>query len=111
MIYRTPLILRNHLKPHKFHPDANLKTPMPPAKKVKKMEALKRKGLDVEYPRAPWFTDHVEKHQKDWEDRKERIKTGQNSEFLEHLPSKREPTPDRIRHEKKDLFKKFFVPK
>ena len=48
---------------------------MPPPKKVKKMEALRRKGLDVEYPRAPWYTDNIEKIQKDYLDRKERIRT------------------------------------
>lgn len=32
VVYRTELLLRNHLKPHKFHPDAVLKTPMPPPK-------------------------------------------------------------------------------
>ena len=67
VVYRTPLLMRNHLKPHKFHPDTQLKTPMPPPKKVKKLEALKRKGLQVEYPSAPWFTDNVEKLQKEYE--------------------------------------------
>ena len=61
VVYRTDLLLRNHLKPHKFHPDKQLKTPMPPPKKVRKLEAKRKKGLDVEYPRAPWFTDNVEK--------------------------------------------------
>lgn len=63
VVYRTNLLLKNHLKPHKFHPDANLKTPMPPPKKVRKMEALRRKGLSVEYPDAPWFTYNVDKLQ------------------------------------------------
>jgi len=61
VIYRTPLLFKNHMKPHKFHPSKQLKTPMPPPKKVKKLEALRRKGLEVEYPRAPWYTDNVEK--------------------------------------------------
>jgi len=97
VVYRTDLLLRNHLKPHKFHPDSALKTPMPPPKKVKKMESLKRKGLEVDYPDAPWYTDNVEKIAQDYLDRKERIKTGQNSQYLEHLPAKRLPTPDRVR--------------
>ena len=84
---------------------------MPPPKKVKKLEALKRKGLDVEYPSAPWFTDNVDKIQKDYLDRKERIKTGQNSEFLEHLPAERLPTPDRVRTEKEPIWKEFRLPK
>ena len=61
VVYRSKLLMRNHMKPHKFHPDKQLKTPMPPPKKVKKLEALSRKGLEVEYPPAPWFTDNTEK--------------------------------------------------
>lgn len=111
VVYRTDLLLRNHLKPHKFHPDKQLKTPMPPPKKVKKMEGLKRKGLEVEYPSAPWFTDNVDKLQKEYLGRQERIKTGQNSEFLEHLPARRDPTPDRKRHEKEPIWKTFRLPR
>ena len=58
--YRTPLILRNHLKPHKFDEHKELKTPMPPNKQIKKLERLRSKGLDVNYPDAPWYTDNQE---------------------------------------------------
>jgi large subunit ribosomal protein L15 len=58
--YRTPLILRNHLKPHKFDEHKELKTPMPPNKQIKKLERLRTKGLEVNYPDAPWFTDNRE---------------------------------------------------
>ncbi len=109
--YRTELLMRNHLKPHKFNPDKELKTPMPPPKKVKKMEALKRKGLNVNYPNAPWFSDNVEKINKEYLDKHERIRTGENSQFLEHLPAKRVPTPDRVREEKKAIHTKFNLPK
>lgn len=61
VVYRTPMLLKKHLKPHKFSPYKELKTPMPPPKKVKKLESLKRKGLEVDYPAAPWYTDNVEK--------------------------------------------------
>lgn len=60
VIYRTPLLMRAHLKPHKFTQHKELKTPMPPQKRVVKLEKLKEKGLTVEYPRAPWFTDNEE---------------------------------------------------
>ena len=58
--YRTPLILRNHLKPHKFDEHRDLKTPMPPNKQIKKLERLRTKGLEVNYPDAPWFTENKE---------------------------------------------------
>lgn len=58
--YRTDLIMRQHLKPHKFDENKELKTPMPPNKKIKKLEKLKAKGLEVHYPSAPWFTDNYD---------------------------------------------------
>ena len=60
MIYRTPLILRQFLKPHKFAEYNEYKTPMPSPKRVKKLEKLKDKGIEVEYPDAPWFTYNKE---------------------------------------------------
>ena len=107
VIYRSDLTLRYHLKPHKFRPDLNLKAPMPPPKKVKRLESLKRKGLSVEYPDAPWYTSNIEKMEKEYNDRQERIKTGTNSEFLERLPARRDPTPDRVRIEKEGIYKPF----
>lgn len=65
--YRTPLILRKYLKPHKFPAYAALKTPMPPPKKVNKLESLRAKGLEVQYPAAPWFTDNKEALQQEKE--------------------------------------------
>ncbi len=47
VVYRTPLLMRYHLKPHKFQSHKELKTPMPPQKRVIKLEKLKEKGLDV----------------------------------------------------------------
>ena len=111
VVYRTPLLLRNHLKPHKFHADKQLKTPMPPPKKVKKMEKLRNKGFQVEYPEAPWYTQNVDKINQELAERKTRIATGENSQFLEHLPASRDPTPNRVRYEKKAIFVKFQVPK
>ena len=74
--YRTPLLMRYHLKPHKFKAHKELKTPMPPPKKVKQLEYLKTKGIDVEYPDAPWYTNNVEKIKKDAEEKARRINEG-----------------------------------
>jgi len=58
MKYRTPLLMRYHLKPHKFGDHKTLKTPMPSPKALEKLEKIREKGINVEYPRAPWFTDN-----------------------------------------------------
>ena len=59
--YRTDLLMRQHLVPHKFSQHKSLKTPMPAPFKVKKLEKLREKGIDVDYPRAPWYNDNFEK--------------------------------------------------
>lgn len=74
--YRTPLLMRNHLKPYKFADHKTLKTPMPPNKQVKKLERLKSKGLEVNYPSAPWFTDNLETYNKDKAEKQRRLKEG-----------------------------------
>ena len=74
--YRTSLTMKFYLKRHKFAEYKNLKDPMPSPKKVRKLESLKRKGLEVEYPRAPWFTDNVEAIAKQKEEKQKRIDTG-----------------------------------
>lgn len=75
--------MRNHIKPYNFKPDKELKVPMPPPKKVKKLERLRSKGLDVSYPRAPWYTDNVEALKQEMEDREKRIAEAENAHLLE----------------------------
>jgi len=58
MQYRTDLILRSHLKPHKFSDKRELKIPMPHNKAIKKLERLERKGIEVKMPNAPWYSDN-----------------------------------------------------
>ncbi len=64
---------------------------MPPPKKVLKMESLIEKGLKVEYPRAPWFTDNKEAILAEDKEREQRIKNAQFSNLLEKLPADRKP--------------------
>ena len=73
-VYRTPMILRNYLKPHKY-PEykKELKTPMPHAKKVKQLERLRVKGMEVAYPAAPWITDNLEAIEQEKLDRQKRL--------------------------------------
>ncbi len=89
VVYRTPLIMRYHLKPHKFSDHKTLKTPMPPQKRVMKLEALREKGLDVEYPRAPWYTDNKEAILAEEKEKERRIKEGQFASLLPELPADR----------------------
>ena len=83
MVYRTPLIMRQYLKPHKF-PEytGELKTPMPSPKVVQKLEKIRDKGIEVEYPEAPWYTDNVEQIKKEKEERMRRIAEAQNAHLL-----------------------------
>ena len=82
VVYRTPLLMRQHLKPHKFPAYKELKTPMPPQKRVLKLEKLIEKGLEVEYPRAPWFTDNKEAILAEEAERVKRMKEGQFADIL-----------------------------
>ena len=36
-------------------------------------EKIRKKGIEVDYPRTPWFTDNVEALNKEEADRKQRI--------------------------------------
>ena len=72
--YRTPLLMRYHLKPHKFGDHKTLKTPMPSPKVLKKLEKVREKGIDVEYPRAPWYTDNKEAILAEAEEAEKRMK-------------------------------------
>ena len=105
VIYRTPLLMRHHLKPHKFAEHKDLKTPMPPQKRVIKLEKLREKGLDVEYPRAPWYTDNKDAILAEETDRVKRMKDAQFADILPVLPADRSEGSgkDRPRKERQDL--------
>jgi hypothetical protein len=74
--------MRYHIKPHKFSDHKTLKTPMPPQKKVVKLEKLREKGLNVEYPRAPWYTDNKEAILAEAAETEKRIKNAQHAHLL-----------------------------
>ena len=66
--------MRAHLQPHKFNQNKELKTPMPHNKALKKLEKMKSKGLDVNYPNTPWFTDNYEKIHAERDEKKRRMR-------------------------------------
>ena len=105
VIYRTPLLMRYHLKPHKFPAHKELKTPMPPQKRVIKLEKLKEKGLNVEYPRAPWYTDNKEAILAEEAERIKRMENAQYADLLPQLPADRSAGSgkDKPRIERKEL--------
>lgn len=105
VVYRTPLLMRYHLKPHKFQTHKELKTPMPPQKRVIKLEKLREKGLEVDYPRAPWYTDNKDAILAEEAEREKRIRDAQFADILPHLPADRSPGSgkDRPRKERQDL--------
>jgi len=91
MTYRTPLLLRSYLKPHKFPEYKTLKSPMPSPKKLRKLEKIRDKGIEVSYAPAPWFTDNKDKLLEEKEQRQERMDSAANAEFLPTLPAPRDP--------------------
>jgi hypothetical protein len=78
---------------------------MPPQKRVIKLEKLKDKGLEVEYPRAPWYTDNKEAILAEEEERVKRMQSAQYADILPQLPADRSPGSgkDRPRVERQDL--------
>lgn len=107
--YRTPLTMRNHLKPHKFASNKTLKTPMPHNKAIKKLERLEKKGLDVEIPDAPWFTDNREAIEAERAEKKRRIAEGAHADLLPTYPVHRVRgmSQDKPRVDRKDLPRNF----
>ena len=103
--YRTPLLMRYLLKPHKFSDHKTLKTPMPAQKKLLKLEKLREKGLEVDYPRTPWYTDNKEAILADATERDRRISEAQFAELLPTLPADRSEgaSKGKPRVEKKEL--------
>lgn len=98
------------MTPHKFSQHKELKVPMPPAKKVRKLEKLREKGIDVEYPRAPWYSDNLEKIKADAAEKKRRMDESPNAKFLPRYPADRSPNPEHVRVEKSNLHIKFRFP-
>jgi len=105
VIYRTSLLMRYHVKPHKFASHKDFKTPMPPQKRVIKLEKLKEKGLEVEYPRAPWYTDNKDAILAEEQEREKRMKEAQHADILPVLPADKSEGSgkNRPRKERQDL--------
>jgi hypothetical protein len=105
MQYRTPLLMRYHIKPHKFSDHKTLKTPMPPPKTLLKLEKIREKGIEVSYPRAPWYTDNKEAILAEAAETERRIKNAQFADLLPQLPADRSEgvSKDKPRIEKKEL--------
>lgn len=85
---------------------------MPPQKRVIRLEKLREKGLNVEYPRAPWYTDNKEAILAEEADKIRRIKEGQFADILPQLPADRSEGSgkNRPRVERQDLPKVFKFP-
>ena len=86
VVHRTPLHMRKYLKPHKYPEYADFKPPMPSPKRVKKLEKIRDKGIDVEYANAPWFTENREAIENDRLLREKRIAEAQHADLLPQLP-------------------------
>ena len=107
MNYRTPLLMRQYLKPHKFPEYVELKSPMPSPKKVKKLEKLRAKGIDVKYPDAPWFTYNKEALEQEQLEKARRIREAEHANLLPEYPADRAEGvgAENVRIQRKHLFK------
>lgn len=78
---------------------------MPAQKKVIKLEKLREKGLEVEYPRAPWYTDNKDAILAEEQEREKRMKEAQYADILPVLPADKSEGSgkDRPRKERQDL--------
>lgn len=108
-VYRTPLIMRYYLKPHKYPDYVDLKTPMPSPKRLKRLELLREKGIEVSYPAAPWHTDHQEQLEAERLARLKRIAQAEHADLLPELPADRSEGVglDRPRIQRKQLYQTF----
>ena len=82
---------------------------MPPPKAVKRLEKIRAKGAEVEYPSAPWFTDHKEQIEQESVERQRRINEAPNADLLPEFPANRSEGvgAGRQRTHRKPLFKTF----
>jgi len=83
---------------------------MPAPFKVKKLEKLREKGIDVDYPRAPWYSDNVEKIQADAAEKERRMREHPYAKFLPKYPADRGPNPNHVRVEKNNVHIPFKFP-
>ncbi len=83
--------------------------PMPPPKKLLKMEKMREKGLEVEYPHTPWYNDNVESIGVEKEARDKRIAEGEHADLLEKVPADRgeDSGKDRPRVQRPELPRQF----
>ena len=64
---------------------------MPPPKMVKRLEKMRSRGIEVEYPPAPWFTDNKESLEKEAAERQKRMDEAPNAHHLPEYPAQRTP--------------------
>jgi len=107
MTYRTPLTLKYYLKPHKFPDYKELKDPMPSPKKLKKLEKIRAKGIEVTYADAPWFTDNKEALEQEQIERLRRIAEADHADLLPTIPADRSEGvgSQNVRRQREQLFK------
>lgn len=104
VVYHTETTLKKFIKPHKFL-NPNVKIPMPPPDKVLKLEKIRDKGVEVEYPTAPWYEEYKAKILAEEEEAKNKKKTP-GEILVPEIPVDRSPN-SKPRYEKKVITRKF----
>lgn len=109
-VYHTETTLRRYLKPWQFkNPEARI--PMPYPRKLKKLEEKRNKGMEVVYPRVPWFEEYKAEQEEFMVQEAQREKTP-GEKILPQYPADRSPgvSLDKPKYEKEQLVRHIKVP-
>ena len=109
-VYHTETTLKRLLHPEKFaNPEA--KIPMPKPKKVLKLEKMKDKGIEVIYPKAPWYEEYKAKKEKELKEFEAREKTP-GEKILPKYPADHSPgvSLHKPKYEKPELARRYEYP-
>lgn len=103
-IYRTPLLMREHLKPENF--PLVLRSPLPPSRAVSALKRIEEKGAKVEYVKPRW----VEKEEQEAKAQAELLKAEQEAKAqVAATPEKAVEAEDRKDKKEKKKKKKVIL--
>lgn len=88
-VYHTPFTIKRFIHSDRFH-KKEVETPMPPPYTVLKLEGMRDKGMEVEYPEAPWYEEYKAEKEAEAEAAAARAQT-EGEKLVPKIPMPREP--------------------